>query len=134
MKKRRRPGRFRRRFRTYGFAVISYSLFGVAGILAFFVPSPSLKGQGGPAVLYLWGGVCLVGSVAALVGQLWQVGVAKLLGAAFCSAASLIWCVALVLQTVKSGNIAALSAACLVGALTGLLAQRWSDVSHPPDE
>lgn len=134
MKKRRRPGRFRVWFRAYGFATISYSLFGVAGVLAFFVPSPSLKGQGGVVVLYVWAIVCLLGSVAALVGLLYQIGVAKLLGAALCAAASLIWCTALVLQTVNSGNVAALSAACLIGALAGLLAQRWADVSRPPDE
>jgi hypothetical protein len=85
-------------------------------------------------VLYVWAVVCLLGSVFAMVGLVHENRVARLLGFSFCAAASLVWFAALVLQTVKTGNLAALTAACLVGALTGLLAQRWTDVSRPPEE
>lgn len=129
-----RTGKAWRWFRTYGFATIAYALFGVAGVLAFFVPSPSLKGQGGLYVLYGWGTICLLGSIFALLGVFRQTKVMKLLGAALTAAASLVWFAALVLQTVSTGNLAALTAACLVGSLAGLLAQRWADTSHPPEE
>lgn len=121
-------------FRHNGFAITSYILFGVAGVLAFFVPSPSLQGQGGLLVLYGWGGACILGSCFGLCGVFRGIAVASLLGFSFCSVVSLVWFAALVLQTVKTGNVAALTAACLVGALTGQLAQRWSDVSRPPEE
>lgn len=129
-----RRQQIRKLFKTYGFACIGYALFVSAGLLAFRDPSPVMRDQAGRLVLFSWGAVCFVGGVLSLVGLLRKRRVLRLLGAALCTAASLVWCVALILHAIATHSSIPLTAACMAGALAALLAQRWADVSRPPYE
>ena len=110
----------------------AYLLLATLGALALFViPSSSLERQGGMVIVTIWAVMCLIGGVVGVTGVITRRLSVELVGNGLAGVASLVWTVALSLQTAQSGNIAALPAICVGGILTLFLIQRQIDAWRP---
>jgi hypothetical protein len=121
----RRPiGPFGRR-RDMALLACGYVLFAVSGVLALLlIPSPSLKSQGGQAIVDVWAAFCVVGGISGATGLLWPLKLVELVGVILLGSASLTWTTSLILQAVVTSTAVPLTAAAIAGALTSVLAHR----------
>lgn len=116
----------RRRIKILILPILAYVMCGISGLLAFAVePSPSLARQGGGFLVYAWASVQLSGCLLGLIGLLKGRVLIEIIGAGCSALTSLLWCVSLVMQAVRTESAAPMSAACMAGALTALLVHRW---------
>lgn len=118
------PEGFRNR-RMWILLACGYALFATCGGLAFFItPSPSLASQGGATIVSVWASFCAFGGLTALVGLLVPIALLELTGVILLSSASLTWTVSLLLQGIAQGSTTPMTAACIAGALSCILAHR----------
>lgn len=96
-----------------------------AGVLTFFVASPTLVQRGGYLIVIAWGVFCILGGVLGVAGLLTGTVLIRLMGAALSATAGMVWFVALALQATE--KLTAGIAACLALVMTLLFAQRWVD-------
>lgn len=121
--------------RNHPALVTAYMLYVGAGILGLVAtPSPTLARQGGVVLLIFWSIFCTLGGGIGLTGLFGRWPVVELIGLGFCSAVSLTWVAALVMQAVRTSSTVPLTAALVAGASTALLAQRFVDALRRPRE
>lgn len=107
-------------------ALLAYVALASAGVLSFFVASPSLVQRGGYVIVITWGVFCILGGLLGVVGLLTGIVLIRLLGAALSATAGTVWFVALALQATSERATTGI-AACLALVMTMLFAQRWVD-------
>jgi hypothetical protein len=123
------------RLRWKAFAVAAYLLLGLAGISALQTPSISLEQQGGIIIIFAWSSCCIFGMLLGLCGFIFRKVALEIIGIGLLTAASLTWATAVILQAMSGTNSVArtVTAICLALTVAALLAQRWLDVSRPPN-
>lgn len=112
------------------FLLAAYLQLASSGGLVFTAtPSRSLEQQGGPLITIVWGVLCLVCGLAGCAGLLARRPLLEVVASFMGITASLTWAAALVLQAVHTRSALPLTAACMVGALTAMFAERWAELA-----
>lgn len=110
---------------------LAYLFFVVAGCTSVVVPSPSVQSTAGNhALLWLWSTFLVVGGLCAALGRGFARWAGEYVGLPLLGAACMVYALSLIVATITSGRMTAITAGVVLTAIFLLTVGRWLEVNE----